>query len=238
MTPAPTPPFDIVKCYKERLAASKDTSMPVAAIQALVELISQSSADTMSEFTLSLEEASNTLKKSIPNCISLSAGCDLFLRFVTFTAHDTSSFQDCKKRLLSQGHAFVERALACRGKAALNGKTFIRDGATILIHSYSRVVIQLLLRAQRDNTRFSVYVTEARPDNLGRKAVASLVKAGIPATLIVDSAVGYVMSKVDCVLVGAEGVVENGGLINMVGTYQIAIVAKSLNVPFYAVAER
>lgn len=38
-------------------------------------------------------------------------------------------------------------------------------------------------------------------------------------------------------LVGAEGVVENGGVINKLGTYQIAMCAKSLNKPFYVAAE-
>lgn len=62
--------------------------------------------------------------------------------------------------------------------------------------------------------------------------------AGIPTTIILDAAVGYVIDKVDMVLVGAEGVVENGGLINQIGSYQMAIVAKAANKPFYAVAER
>ena len=34
--------------------------------------------------------------------------------------------------------------------------------------------------------------------------------------------------QVDMVLVGAEGLVENGGIINRIGTFQMAIVAKSL----------
>jgi translation initiation factor eIF-2B subunit alpha len=46
------------------------------------------------------------------------------------------------------------------------------------------------------------------------------------------------MDKVDMVFVGAEGVVENGGVINQIGTYQIALVAKALGKPVYAVAER
>jgi translation initiation factor eIF-2B subunit alpha len=88
---------------------------------------------------------------------------------------------------------------------------------------------------------------------LRTKAAGVLRNAGIPTKIILDSAVGYVMGKVDMVLVGAEGVVENGGLVNQVsslcrsvcfdktfpqiGTYQIAIVAKAAKKPFYAVAE-
>jgi len=39
------------------------------------------------------------------------------------------------------------------------------------------------------------------------------------------------------VFVGADGVVESGGIINMMGTYQIAMVAKSMNKPVYVAAE-
>lgn len=46
------------------------------------------------------------------------------------------------------------------------------------------------------------------------------------------------MDKVDIVLVGSEAVVESGGLINAVGSNQLAIIAKAANKPVYAMAER
>jgi len=46
------------------------------------------------------------------------------------------------------------------------------------------------------------------------------------------------MDKVDFVLVGSEAVVESGGLVNAVGSNQMAIIAKAENKPFYALAER
>ena len=45
------------------------------------------------------------------------------------------------------------------------------------------------------------------------------------------------MDQVDLCLVGAEGVMENGGIINKLGTYQIALVAKALKRPFYVAVE-
>ena len=39
------------------------------------------------------------------------------------------------------------------------------------------------------------------------------------------------------VLVGAEGVVETGGVINKLGTYQAALAAHAHNTPFYVAAE-
>jgi len=55
--------------------------------------------------------------------------------------------------------------------------------------------------------------------------------------VVLDSAMAYVMERVDLVIVGAEGVVENGGIINKVGTYAMAIAAKELGKPFYVAAE-
>ena len=65
-----------------------------------------------------------------------------------------------------------------------------------------------------------------------------MTAAGIPCTVVLDSAVAYVIDKVDFVLVGSEAVVESGGLINATGSNQIAIIAKHANKPFYALAER
>lgn len=43
--------------------------------------------------------------------------------------------------------------------------------------------------------------------------------AGISFTLLDDNAVAYIMNKIDFVLLGAKGVVENGGIINKVLIY-------------------
>jgi len=98
------------------------------------------------------------------------------------------------------------------------------------------VVIKALLKAGKKK-RISVYVTGARPRGLGMKTHEVLTAAGIPCTVVLDAAVAYVMEKVDLVLVGSEAVVESGGLINAVGSYQAAVIAKAANKPFYALAE-
>ncbi|CAJ0649399.1 15734_t:CDS:2 [Entrophospora sp. SA101] len=82
--------FDIVMCYQKFLKDDPDVSMPIAAIEALVELIKHSKATTLSEFMESLKDASQLLKSTVKNSISLSAGADLFLRFVTRTSHDVT----------------------------------------------------------------------------------------------------------------------------------------------------
>lgn len=80
-------------------------------------------------------------------------------------------------------------------------------------------------------------MTEGRPDGTGAHTARVLSEKGIPCTLVLDSAVAYMMERVDIVLVGAEAVVENGGIVNKLGTFQIATVAKAFDKPFYVAAE-
>lgn len=64
-----------------------------------------------------------------------------------------------------------------------------------------------------------------------------LTQAGIPCTVILDSAIAYILERVDIVLVGTEAVVESGGLVSSIGTSQCALLAKAMGKPFYALAE-
>ncbi|NXO84790.1 EI2BA factor, partial [Sitta europaea] len=160
-------------------------------------------------------------------------------------------FQDyskCKEIMIERGEIFLTKVSLSRNKIAKLCHPFIRDGARILTHAYSRVVLRVLEAAVESKKRFSVYVTESQPDEAGRvfspniffnrqKMAKALRKLNIPVTVILDAAVGYIMEKVDLVLVGAEGVVESGGIINKIGTNQIAVCAKAQNKPFYVVAE-
>ncbi len=85
--------------------------------------------------------------------------------------------------------------------------------------------------------RLSVYVTECASNDSGRLMKQDLESLGIPCTLVLDASVGYVLEQVDFVMLGAEGVVESGGIVNKIGTYTIAICAKMLNKPVYVFCE-
>lgn len=64
---------------------------------------------------------------------------------------------------------------------------------------------------------FTILIPEGRPEGAGFDAAATYAAAGIPVRVILDSAVGYFMEQVNLCVVGAEGVVENGGVVNKVG---------------------
>ena len=220
-------------------------AIPVAAIKVLTNLIKECEASTMMELEVTLRAAGDQLKQCTSRGalggrthISLESGIELFLRYCTRGFLDFPDFAVCKAQLIIRGERFYEVARLSRSRIAGVSHSFVQDGATVLTHGYSRVVLALLGRAaMHEDRQFSVIVTEGRPNGAGARTAAALAALGVPCTLVLDSAVGHVMGRVDLVVVGAEGVVENGGIVNMIGTYQMAIVAKAHNKPFYAAAE-
>lgn len=227
----------IVREFQECLAHNPTISVAVAAIQTLTSVIKKSSALTMMGLQVELAAAADSLKACNKSAISLAAGCELFNRYVTRASSDNPNYQECKSRIIERGEWFSNESLKYRKQIAHLADRFIRTEKVLMLHGYSRVVNACCLYAAEQGKAFDVVVTEGRPDFSGLRTAKELVKAGIPVTVILDSAVGFYMEKVDLVLLGAEGVVENGGIINKIGSYQIAVVAKVFNKPVYVAAE-
>ena len=84
-----------------------------------------------------------------------------------------------------------------------------------------------------------VFVSETRPLLQGARLTAwELETAGIPHTVIVDSAAGHFIAggEIDCVLTGADRIAANGDTANKIGTYPLAAIADRHGTPFYIVA--
>ncbi|EER24956.1 Initiation factor 2 subunit family protein [Coccidioides posadasii C735 delta SOWgp] len=234
--------------------------MPIAAIEALVLLLTHSPSSTISETLDLLKTHTERLKRAIPNPIGLSAGTDLFQRYIISTLQrpgklgPAGDFNAIRAHLLSNGRLFIKRAKESRDKIAAFGSGFVRDGSTVLTNGGSRVVGALLKKVAAEGHEFSsspvrfrvIYVLHDGHDNgnsqtdrdtEGMDIVLSLRSKGVPVATIPESAVAYSMGMVDMVIVGAEGVVENGGIISRLGTYQMGLLAKSVGKPFYVVTE-
>ena len=84
-----------------------------------------------------------------------------------------------------------------------------------------------------------VLVDETRPLLQGSRLTAwELERAGVPHTVIADSAAGALMARgeVGVVLTGADRIAANGDVANKIGTYALAVLAAHHGIPFYVVA--
>jgi len=81
-----------------------------------------------------------------------------------------------------------------------------------------------------------VWVDETRPRNQGSRLTAwELRQHGVPHTIIVDNAGGYLMQAgmVDMVIVGTDRTTRSGYVTNKIGTYLKALAASDNKVPFF-----
>lgn len=246
-------PFDVVSTYTHLLQEDPDLTMPVAAIESLILGLAATPSTTVSETLDLVQKLTHALKTSVPNSISLSAGTDIFQQYLIANLQKpgpgglSGDFDNIRTHLVNNGRLFVERAKAARETIAGFGRQFIRDGNTILTNGGSRVVGALLRSAAESSNasgkgsiRFRVIYVVPSDDQWGTESaenIKALRERDIPVATIPPTAIAYCLDQVTQCFVGAEGVVENGGIISRMGTYQMGMLAKAAAKPFYVVSE-
>ncbi|XP_054275214.1 translation initiation factor eIF-2B subunit alpha-like [Macrosteles quadrilineatus] len=224
--------------FSNIMKTEQETSAGIAAIRTLLEYLKHDESKTVVELRENLRSVIDVMTNTDYPTTAVVSGSELFLRFITLAAGlDKGSFEECKEIMIKRGRVFLQKLMCSRGRVAKLAAAFITDGTCILTHSRSRVVLQTMKEAADSHRRFKVYVTKSSPDSSGDEMAKELMSLGIPCTVILDSAVGYVMEHVDMVMVGAEGVMESGGIVNKVGSFTMALCAKAMNKPFYVLTE-
>jgi methylthioribose-1-phosphate isomerase len=149
--------------------------------------------------------------------------------------------------LLQEALAIHEEDKQMCEKIGELGAALLEDGDTVLTHCNAGALatggigtaLGIIYTATWQGKKISVYADETRPVLQGaRLTVWELQQQGIDVILICDNTAATVMrdKKIDCVIVGADRVAANGDVANKIGTYNVAILAKHHEIPFYVAA--
>ena len=141
-----------------------------------------------------------------------------------------------------------EDVAACRAMGEF-GAALFPARARVLTHCNAGALatagygtaLGVIRSAHRQGKVERVFADETRPVLQGARLTAwELVNDGIPTTLITDSMAGFLMSRgeINCVVVGADRITANGDVINKIGTYTVAVLAREHNLPFFVAAPR
>ncbi|MBN1283227.1 MAG: S-methyl-5-thioribose-1-phosphate isomerase [Proteobacteria bacterium] len=128
-----------------------------------------------------------------------------------------------------------------------NGQPFVGDRMTVLTHCNAGALatagygtaLGIIYAANEAGKRIHVYADETRPRLQGAKLTAwELQKHGIEVTVISDTMAGSLMrqGKIGACIVGADRIAANGDVANKIGTYQVAVLARRHEIPFYVAA--
>ncbi len=138
---------------------------------------------------------------------------------------------------IARADEMVGCSLEAIDKIAGYGCEMLADGDRIMTHSYSSTVVEVLKKAYDKQRNIEVIITRSGPGRTGERVARELGLNGIPVTFIDDAAMGLYVSTANKVMVGADRICADGGVVNGIGTYQLALAARGVGVPFYVLCE-
>ncbi|KAG2549301.1 translation initiation factor eIF-2B subunit beta-like isoform X3 [Panicum virgatum] len=152
------------------------------------------------------------------------------------TAGDKSSTRKLKHDVIAAIGDLIDEIDSCYEPISEQAVELIHQNEVILTLGRSRTVKEFLYAAKEKKRSFRVFVAEGAPRYQGHILAKELVEKGVQTTVITDSAVFAMISRVNMVIVGAHAVMANGGVIAPVGMNMVALAAQRHAVPFVVVA--
>lgn len=190
-------------------------------------------------------EMAEQMKSARPTAVNLKWAVERMIKIVE-GMHD-DQVEEIKETIRKESQMILERDIEINHKIGQRGLALVPDTATILTHCNAGALatggygtaLGVIRAASEAGKDIHVFVDETRPFLQGMRLTAfELREDNIPATVIVDSAAGYLMRKkrIDLVITGADRIASNGDMANKIGSYQLAVLAKENKIPFYVAA--
>ncbi|XP_011000545.1 PREDICTED: translation initiation factor eIF-2B subunit beta-like [Populus euphratica] len=152
------------------------------------------------------------------------------------SADKSSRTRRLKHDVIEAVNELIQDITSCHEQIAEQAIEHIHQNEVILTLGSSKTVLEFLYAAKEKKRSFRVFVAEGAPRYQGHLLAKELVARGLQTTLITDSAVFAIISRVNMVIVGAHAVMANGGVIAPVGLNMVALAAQKHAVPFVVLA--
>ena len=203
----------------------------------------QSNASTKEEMINDLNSAKNVLFETRPTAVNLAWGLEKIMQ----VARSCKDPEEIKKIVVETAKQMADQDVKINMTMGKHGSKLFDDNDTVLTHCNAGALATVgygtalgVIRASKESGKnIKVIATETRPVQQGSRLTAFELKHdGIDVSLIPDTAVGYTLANnlVNKIIVGADRILKTGHVFNKIGTYQVALLAKHHNVPFYVAA--
>jgi methylthioribose-1-phosphate isomerase len=189
-----------------------------------------------------LERVAATLAGARPTAVNLGWA----VRRVAAAAARAGDAAELRRLALAEAEAILEEDRAACAAMAEAGRAELAARSRVLTHCNTGrlataglgTALGVVYAKAAAGEPVQVLASETRPLLQGARLTAwELVNAGIPVTVVADTAAGAAMAGglVDAVLVGCDRVAANGDTANKIGTYSLAVLARANAIPFYVV---
>lgn len=179
-----------------------------------------------------------TLLEGVPNTIAVpytsSSGGDSEGK--SKSADKNSVTRKLKHNVIEAVNELIQEIATCHEQIAEQAVEHIHQNEVIMTLGSSRTVTEFLCAAKEKKRSFRVFVAEGAPRYQGHALAKELATRGLQTTVITDSAVFAMISRVNMVIVGSHAVMANGGVIAPVGLNMVALAAQRHAIPFVVLA--
>ena len=190
-----------------------------------------------------VKEGARTLAATRPTAQNLFYAINRVMSAVEH-ANDTEA---ARRAAIAEAQTIADEDASSCAAIGKHGVSLIRDGMRILTHCNAGWLafvdwgsaLAPIYVAKREGKHVFVYADETRPQNQGSRLTAwELGNEGIDHAIIADNASGFLMQRgeIDLVIVGSDRIAANGDVANKIGTYEKAVIAHELGIPFYVAA--
>ena len=200
-------------------------------------------ARSRKDFLSKLRRAGEGLKKARPTAVNLSWAVE---RMLNRAEKEEFSPPDLTEALREEALKIWEEDIEANRTMGRLGAELLPEG-TILTHCNAGALatggfgtaLGVIRAAFEAGKNIEVFADETRPWLQGARLTAwEMKKVGLPVTVIPDVAAGSLMrqGRIKACVVGADRIAKNGDVANKIGTYQVAVLAKENEIPFYVAA--
>jgi methylthioribose-1-phosphate isomerase len=244
-----------VRCHTAKDVAKAITTMVirgapaigVAAAMGIALGMRRSAATGTKAFATEFQKICNMMAATRPTAVNLFWAIERMRRTFSAAALAGASVAEIKDRLAADAVAIHDEDVAsCRAMGRF-GAELVPDGARILTHCNAGALatagygtaLGVVRGAVEQGKHVTVMADETRPFLQGARLTAwELMRDGIDTTVITDNMSGAMMRQgfVDVVVVGADRIAANGDVANKIGTYTVAVLARTHGIPFYVAA--
>jgi len=237
---------EVAKAIREMVIRGAPAIGVAAAMGAALGVL-HSPANSVEALRAEFTEICETLAKTRPTAVDLFWALERMKRRFAELTVETSDLGSIRQGMVEEAQQVhlekkaTDEAIGRFGAEFMprEGQVMTQCNAGALATGGIGTALGVIRVAVEQGRKLHVLVPETRPYLQGARLTAwELHKGGIPLTLITDNMVGHFLKtgKVGAIITGADRIAANGDAANKIGTYQIAVLAKENNVPFYIAA--
>src|SRR5437667_11977039 len=237
---------DVAKAIREMVIRGAP-AIGVAAAMGVAIGVQNSSAESLAELRPEFPVILDTLARTRPTAVDLFWALDRMKRRFAELSAQTSDLARIKQALVEEAKAVhlgkraTDEAIGRFGAEFMprDGRVMTQCNAGALATGGIGTALGVIQVAVEQGKKLHVLVPETRPYLQGARLTAwELHRSNIPLTLITDNMVGHFLKtgNVSAIVTGADRIAANGDTANKIGTYQIAVLAREHDVPFYVAA--